>query len=73
MWSNKQQDWTPYITVLLPPFITEAAILNRGKDAGELLKIFARSVTERVEEGVMMATTTTTTPRELLRKGKTIK
>ena len=51
MWSNNQRDWTPYIAVLLPPFITEAAILNRGTDVGELLKIFTRSVTERAEEG----------------------
>ena len=28
----------------------EAAILNGGSDAGELLKIFARSITERAEE-----------------------
>ena len=32
--------------VLLPPFLTEAAILHGKPDAGELLKIIARSITE---------------------------
>ena len=49
--SKKQQDWTPRNAVLLPPFIIEAAILEKGGDAGELLKIFSCSVTERAEEG----------------------
>ena len=71
--SKNQRDWTPGNAVLLLQSLTEVAIIDGGSDAGELLKIFARSVTERVEEGVMMATTTTTTSRESLRKGKTIK
>ena len=48
--SKNQRDWTPRNAVLLPPFLTEAAILNLESDAGELLKIFAQSVTERAEE-----------------------
>ena len=43
---KKQRDWTPRNTVLLPPFLTEAAILHGKSDAGELLNIFARSITE---------------------------
>ena len=43
--SKKQQDWTPLNAVLIPPFLTEAVIRNGESDAGELLKIFARSVT----------------------------
>ena len=49
--SKKQQDWMPRNAVLLPTFLTEAEILDGGTDAGELLKIFACSVTERAEEG----------------------
>ena len=49
--SKNQRDWTPRNAVLLPTFLTEAAILNGGYDAGKLLKIFARSVTEWVKEG----------------------
>ena len=44
--SKKQRDWIPRNAVLLPPFLTEAAILHGESDAGELLKIFARSITE---------------------------
>ena len=49
--SKKQQDWTLRNAVLLPTFLTEAEILDRGSDAGDLLKVFACSVTERAEEG----------------------
>ena len=44
--SKKQQDWTPHNAVLLPPFLTEAAILHGELEAGKLLKIFARSIME---------------------------
>ena len=44
--SKKQRDWTPRNAVLLPPFLTETAILHGKLDMGELLKIFARSITE---------------------------
>ena len=43
--SKNQQDLTPRNAFLLPPFLTEASILNEESDTGELLKIFARSVT----------------------------
>ena len=43
--SKKQRNWTSHNAVLLPPFLTEAAILYGELDAGELLKIFARSIT----------------------------
>ena len=49
--SKKQRDWTQRNAVLLPPFITEATILNGWSDDGDLLKTFNRSVTERAEEG----------------------
>ena len=39
--SKHQKDWTLRNTVLLPPILTETEILNRGLDAGELLKIFS--------------------------------
>ena len=44
--SKKQRNWPFRNAVLLPPFLTEAAILHGKYDAGELLKIFARSITE---------------------------
>ena len=44
--SKKQIYWTSCNTILLPPFLTEAAILHGESDAGELLKIFDRSITE---------------------------
>ena len=44
--SKKQRDWQSLDVVLLPPFLTEVAILNGESDTGELLKIFARSITE---------------------------
>ena len=44
--SKKQRDWTSHNAVLLPPFLTETAILHGELDVGELLKIFARSITE---------------------------
>ena len=44
--SKKQRDWTSRNAVLLPPFLTEAAILYGELDEGELLKIFSRSITE---------------------------
>ena len=44
--SKKQRNWNSRNTVLLPPFLTEAAILQGELDVGKLLKIFARSITE---------------------------
>ena len=44
--STKVLDWQSLNAVLLPPFLTEAAILHGKSDAGELLKIFARAITE---------------------------
>ena len=49
--SKKQQEWTPRNAVLLPPFLTEAAILQRELDAGKLQKMVARSITEWAKEG----------------------
>ena len=43
--SKKQRDWTSRNAFLLPPFLTEAAILHGESDAGKLLNIFARSIT----------------------------
>ena len=48
--SKKQREWTLRNAVLLPPFLTEAAILDRETSNEELLKIFAQYITERVEE-----------------------
>ena len=48
--SKKQRDCTPRNAVLLPPFLTEAANLHGESDPGELLKIFARSITEWAKE-----------------------
>ena len=48
--SKKQRYWTPHNAVLLPPFLTEAAILHGESDAGKLLNIFARSITEWVSD-----------------------
>ena len=45
--SKNQCDWRSLNAVLLLPFLTEVAILHGESDAGELLKIFARSITER--------------------------
>ena len=50
MRSKKQKDWTPCNAILLPPFLTEAEILDGETSGEELLKIFERSITERVEE-----------------------
>ena len=47
---KKQQYWTPRNAVLLPPLLTEAAILNGESDVRDILKIFACSITERAEE-----------------------
>ena len=44
--SKNQRDWTPRNAVLIPPLLTEAAIFHSESDAGEILKIFARSITE---------------------------
>ena len=49
--SKKQQDCTPRNAALLPPFLTETAILHGESDAGDLLKVFARSITEWAKEG----------------------
>ena len=48
--SKKQREWTPRNTILLPPFLTEAVILRGDSDAGELLKVFARSITDWAKE-----------------------
>ena len=48
--SRKQRDWTPLNAVLLPPFLTEVTILDGETSVEELLKIFARSITERADE-----------------------
>ena len=44
--SKRQRNWQSLNAVLLPPFLTEVDILHGESDAGELLKIFARSITE---------------------------
>ena len=44
--TKKQRDWQSLNAVLLPPYLTEVAILHGESDAGELLKIFARAITE---------------------------
>ena len=44
--SKKQHSWTSRNAVLTPPFLTEAPILHGESNAGELLKIFARSISE---------------------------
>ena len=44
--SKKQRDWTSCNAVVLPPFLTETSILHSELDAKDLLKIFARSITE---------------------------
>ena len=49
--SKKHPYWTPHNAVLLPSFLTEAEILDGETAAEELLKIFARSITEIAEEG----------------------
>ena len=43
-------DWTPRNAILLLTFLTEAAIIRRESDAGELLKFFARSIMDRAKE-----------------------
>ena len=48
--SNKQRDWTPRNAVLLPPFLTEAAILDRETVAEDIIKIFTHSIVERAGE-----------------------
>ena len=48
---KQQRDWTPRNAVLLPSFLTESAILYEELEAGDLLKIFAFSVTEWAKEG----------------------
>ena len=49
--SKKQRDKSLRSTVPLPPFLTEAKILEGEMTAEEILNIFARSITERVDEG----------------------
>ena len=48
--SKNQRDWTLRNAVFLPPFLTEAVILHGELDAGELLKLFARSITDWVKD-----------------------
>ena len=54
--SKKQRDWTSRNAVLLPKFLTEAAILHGESDAGELLKVHhgvgaGRGILERGRRG----------------------
>ena len=44
--SKKQRYWTPRNAFLLPPFLTKDVILHGESDAGKLLNISARSITE---------------------------
>ena len=44
--STKQRDWTPRNAILLPTFLTEAAILHDKSDAGKILNIFACFIKE---------------------------
>ena len=48
--SKNQRVWTPLSAVLLPPFLAEAAIFQGESDAGELLKVFACSITKWAKE-----------------------
>ena len=48
--SKKQRDWNSRNTILLPPFLTEDSILHGESDAGKLMKIFARSITDWVSD-----------------------
>ena len=48
--SKKQREWTSRNAILLPPFLTEAAIIHNDSDAGELHKILARSITKWASE-----------------------
>ena len=48
--SKKQRYWNLRNAVLLPPYLTEAVILYIESDAGKLLKIFSRSITEWAKE-----------------------
>ena len=48
--SIKQRYWNPHNAVLLPLFLTEAAILHDKSDTGDLLNIFARSITAWAKE-----------------------
>ena len=48
---TKQRDWAPCNAAPLPPFLAKAAILNEELDAFDLLRIFARSMTEWSKEG----------------------
>ena len=49
--SKKQWDWTPHNAVLLPPFLTEAAIFHGESNTGKILKIFACFITDWEKEG----------------------
>ena len=48
---KKQKYWTPGNAVLLPLFLTKAAILHGESEAGEILKIFDCSITDWAKEG----------------------
>ena len=49
--SKKQRDWVALNAVILPPFLTEAAILDVKTSAANLLKVFAKCIsTKGVEE-----------------------
>ena len=49
--SKKQRDWVVLNVVLLPPFLTESAILESEEAAANLLKVFAKCIEgKRTEE-----------------------
>ena len=48
--SEKQRDWALLNAVLLPPFLTETAILDGETNAEDILKIFVHGITDRAEE-----------------------
>ena len=48
--SKKQRDWAPLNVALLPPFLTEAELLDGDNSAEDILKIYARTITELAAE-----------------------
>ena len=47
--SKKKRHWTSLNAVLLPTFLTEAAILDRKTSVEDILKTFTRTIPERVD------------------------
>ena len=47
---KNQSDFTPHNAAPLPPLLMEAKILDGETSAEYILKIFARSITERTED-----------------------